>query len=1209
MPDIALKDITTKNVFTLKPYDKVSDMLNAMSLKHFSCCVIVDDENYPLGIFTQKDAIKLIALKIDINTTNIETVMSSPVLSALDSLGFFEAYELVYTKNIRHLIAVDAQGKLSGIATEYDFLAHIGLEFFVVNKTAIDIAKTDFPTLSNVHTLNDVLVTLQSTNSTSLVLLENDIPTALISEREVLEFATMKTPLHTQLSALSLKKLLFTTTATTLQDVIMLMHDKNVTDMIVNKLNGEFYGVIQRHNIMTSLHGKAIDFLLKAINKKELTISMLKKQKKELSIFLAAFHSSTNAIIVTNKDAIIEWANPAFATLTGYEVDFAIGKKPSELISSGLQSKEFYEALWESINQGEVWQGVVTNKHKSGALYREELTISPLFNLEGEITHFIGFKKDITQKENLRNSLIQSEYRFRELFEQAPLPYQSLDKHGVILDINRAWLKHFGYTKEEVLGRTYAEFITPSSLETLMKNFPTLLESGAIDGPEFEFITKNAGTRWVQVQGRTSKDENGNFLHTHCILTDITEQKLFIEELKYNENKFKELFINAPFAYQSLDTQGNILEVNKKWTELTGYEKDEVKGTFIGDLLTKESLQELSTAFAGFMQYGYVRNQPFVIVHKNKNNVYVEVNGSLTYDNANLPLHTHCILFDISEKNAILQERREIDSVFENTNEGIMVTDKHKKITRVNKAFIDLTGYAEEDVLGKSPNFLKSGQHDTDFYIQLWNKIEKEGFWHGEIWNRKKNGELYPELLSINVVKDVHEEVVNYVGVFSDITQQKLSEKEFEHLAHHDALTQLPNRLLLLSFLENSIKEYKRNHSVSALLLLDLDRFKNVNDSYGHMIGDELLQKIASRLSSRFRDVDLISRLGGDEFAILLPNIQKVEDAGKIASQIISLLTKSWTLGENIELQIGVSIGISIINEEIVSSQDMLQYADVALYQAKNKGGNNFVYYANEMTVQAREKLELENSLRIALANNELEIFLQPQIHIQTKRLIGAEALIRWIDPIKGIIYPDSFIPVAEESGLIKIIGSFVLQEACKLLAKWQIEGLRPISISINVSALQLKSDDFVNEVKNAILDFNINPKYLELELTESAIMTNIEEALTILYSLRSLGVKLVIDDFGTGYSSFSYLKKFPLDTLKIDKSFIDDIPFDKDDTAITQAIVEMGHILNFQIVAEGVETPEQLEFLKTIKCDISQGYLESKPISVSEFEKKYFLL
>ncbi|MBA3026979.1 MAG: PAS domain S-box protein [Sulfurimonas sp.] len=1206
MPDISLKDIITKDVFTLKTYDNVSDMLNAMSNNKLSCSVIVDDENFPVGIFTQKDAIKLISSEIDINTTNIAEVMSSPVLSANESLGFFEAYELIYTKKIRHLIVVDHQGKLSGIATEHDFLTHIGLEFFVVNKTAMDIAKTNFPTLTADKTLSDALVALESTKNTSLVVLDNGIPKALISEKEILECAATQIPLYTKLSTLNLKKPLFTTTDTTLQAVIVQMHQNHATDLIVNNMHGEFYGVIQRHDIMTSLHGKTVDFLLKTLNKKEFTISTLEAQQKELNIFMSAFKGSVNAVVITDKDATIQWANPAFATLTGYDIEFALGKKPSELINSGVQSKEFYEAMWESINDGVVWKGIVTNKRKSGVLYQEELTITPIFNSQEEITHFIGFKEDITQKENLKKSLLKSELRFRELFEQAPLPYQSLDKNGVILDINRAWLENFGYTKEEVLGHNYAEFITSSSLATLTENFPVLVSSGAIEGPEFEFITKKKGARWVQVQGRTSKDENGIFLHTHCILSDITAQKYFIEELKENEKKFKELFIHAPFAYQSLDLEGTILEVNKKWTELSGYTENEVKGKFIGNFLTERSLEEFRKVFAPFIQNGYIQNQAFVIVGKNGKNIHIELNGSLTYDDAGMPLHTHCILFDVSESNAIQQERREIESVFKNTNEGIIVTDKNQNITRVNQAFFKLTGYSEKEVINKKPTFLKSGKHDKEFYTDMWQKIQKDGYWHGEIWNRKKNGELYPELLSINQVNDTLGETVNYIGVFSDITQQKLSEQQLEHLAHHDALTQLPNRLLLLSSLDSSIRAYGRHPSISALLLLDLDRFKNVNDSYGHLVGDELLQKIADRLNSRLRNVDLICRLGGDEFAILLPNITNVEDAGNIASEIITLLTESWNLTGDISLQIGVSIGISIINAEIKSSQEMLQYADVALYQAKSKGGNNFVYYANEMTLQARKKIELEQNLRQAIAKNELEVYLQPQINIKTKKLMGAEALIRWIDPIKGVIYPDEFIPIAEESDLIKEIGSFVLNEACRVLSKWNTEHQKSLSISINVSALQLKDNSFVDEVRNAILKFKINPKYLELELTESAIMKSTEDSLVILHALRSLGVKLVLDDFGTGYSSLSYLKKFPLDILKVDKSFVGDIPQDKDDTAITQAIIKMGHILNFAIVAEGVETQEQLDFLEFTKCDTFQGYLESKPISVNSFETKY---
>ncbi|MGB3962567.1 MAG: PAS domain S-box protein, partial [Sulfurimonas sp.] len=533
-------------------------------------------------------------------------------------------YILIYAKGYRHLVVVDETGKLEGLATEYDFLTHLGLDFFVVSKTAQEISKKDFQTLQYHQTLEDILNLFEESKVNSILIMHNQKIEAIISEKEILEFAKGKLSQNTRISDLPLRKPAITTTTTLLQDVVVQMYAHNTLQLIVLDANEIVYGLIERHDIMSAFHGKAVELLINSLDSKESTINQLETQKKELDIFLAAFETSINAILITDKDAVIQWANPAFAKLTGYEISYALGKKPSELISSGLQSKEFYEVLWKCIEQGNPWQGILTNKRKDGTLYHEKLSITPLRDTKGEVTHYIGFKEDITLEENLKNQLIRSENRFRELFEQAPLPYQSLDKNGVILDINRAWLDHFGYTKKEVIGHRYAEFIMPSSLATLKKNFPTLLSSGAIDGVEFEFITKHRGVRWVQIQGRTSKDFDGNFLHTHCILTDITDQKNFIEELQYNEKKFKELFVNAPYAYQSLDINGNILDINKKWSELVGYGEEEVKGKFIGDFLTEESRIELPNAFANFIQNGYVRNQSFSIIHKENKTLSIE---------------------------------------------------------------------------------------------------------------------------------------------------------------------------------------------------------------------------------------------------------------------------------------------------------------------------------------------------------------------------------------------------------------------------------------------------------------------------------------------------------------------------------------------------------------------------------------------------------
>ena len=392
-----------------------------------------------------------------------------------------------------------------------------------------------------------------------------------------------------------------------------------------------------------------------------------------------------------------------------------------------------------------------------------------------------------------------------------------------------------------------------------------------------------------------------------------------------------------------------------------------------------------------------------------------------------------------------------------------------------------------------------------------------------------------------------------------------------------------------------------------ALLFLDLDRFKYVNDSFGHAMGDELLQKVALRLRNRLREVDMISRFGGDEFAILLPSVSEIEDAGIIAKKIISIINEPWLLSNKVEIRIGVSIGISIYDKNHITADEMLQFADAALYRAKEEGKGIFTYYKEEMTIKARNKIEIETQLRRACENNEFLVHYQPQIDIKTGNLLGAEALVRWNHPIKGVIYPDDFISIAEETGIIFDIGIFVLEEVCIQAKKWEKEeGLKDFKFCINISAYQLEYENIVEIFSNIINRIGYSPNNIELEITESALIKNKNKILFILHKFRTLGFKLSIDDFGTGYSSLSYLKKFPLDILKIDKSFIKDIPFDKDDMDIAIAIIQMGHALGFKVIAEGVEKKEQLDFLLENKGDYYQGYLGSKPIGANEFKNKY---
>ena len=448
--------------------------------------------------------------------------------------------------------------------------------------------------------------------------------------------------------------------------------------------------------------------------------------------------------------------------------------------------------------------------------------------------------------------------------------------------------------------------------------------------------------------------------------------------------------------------------------------------------------------------------------------------------------------------------------------------------------------------------------------------------------------------------------LIRGVGSVQVITERKLYEEKLETLANYDLLTGLANRALLLSHLKNSIEKAKRHKTHIALLMFDLDRFKDVNDSFGHSAGDELLQQVAQRFSSRLRDGDIISRLGGDEFAIVLEHLAHPEDAGRIATEMINAQGAPYKLIGGAEVHIGMSAGIVLFPENGDDASGLLQHADAALYKAKSEGRGIYRYYTDELTDSARKRIACETYLRRAVANNEFEVYYQPQVHISTGRIVGAEALVRWNDPERGMIFPSVFIPIAEDTGLIGVIGEWVLNETCRQGKIWIDRGHR-LTLAVNLSAHQVRHQNIPEMVETALKKTGYPADKLELELTESALMQREEEAVAMLHVLRAMGIRLAIDDFGTGYSSLSYLKRFPIDVLKIDKSFVDDLPFDADDMAIVTAIIAMGHALGFQVLAEGTERIEQIEFLKERGCTMYQGYFKSPPLPAAEFEKLLF--
>jgi len=541
-------------------------------------------------------------------------------------------------------------------------------------------------------------------------------------------------------------------------------------------------------------------------------------------------------------------------------------------------------------------------------------------------------------------------------------------------------------------------------------------------------------------------------------------------------------------------------------------------------------------------------------------------------------------------------------AIMANIRDAVIITDLASSILAVNPAFTEITGYAEAEVLGKNPHLLKSGRHDRAFYQAMWKALQETGQWQGEIWNRRKDGEIYPELLTITSVRNEEGEPVHYLGVATDLSQLRQDEERFQRLVHYDPLTGLPNRLLLEARLQHTLERAKREGNQAAVLVIDLDQFKIINDSHGHAAGDALLIAVIDRLRSRLRQADTLSRLAGDQFVLVLEALHEYQEAEIMAGSIQAALNEPFILPDGGKAYVRASVGISVYPQDGVTAQALLIGADAAVHRAKQLGGKQFCYYTSELNVLARASLEMEEALCRALEREEFVLYYQPKVDLRSGRVAGAEALVRWQRPDRGLVPPLDFIPVAEKNGLIEAIGTWVIQEACRQMRAWREAGLGEIKVAVNVSARQFRCGGLEEVIAKALTCYGVESSFLMLELTESMLMAEPEEAVARMTALKRLGVRLSLDDFGTGYSSLAYLSRFPIDQLKIDRSFVNDIITDPGAATIATSIIALAHRMRLSVVAEGVETEAQLGYLRQHNCDEMQGYLFSKPLPAGEF-------
>ncbi|MBJ6750195.1 EAL domain-containing protein [Geomonas anaerohicana] len=672
-----------------------------------------------------------------------------------------------------------------------------------------------------------------------------------------------------------------------------------------------------------------------------------------------------------------------------------------------------------------------------------------------------------------------------------------------------------------------------------------------------------------------------------------------------------------PDATLIIDNHGKVVGWNRELARLTGVSAEEMIGRgdleyalpFYGQrrpLLIDLALDpgcESDGRYEGFSRIGDIVHGECYAPGLGETPAYLTSAASVLRNSKGDVIGAIECIRDTTEQMKAQQRIKLLAKIFNESGEAIVITDSENRIMETNKAFAQFTGYSREEAVGKNPRVLKSGIEDKKFYENMWRSILESNYWQGEIWDKRKDGSLYPKWLTITAIRGEDNVITNYFATFSDITQRKEAEKRIEQLAHTDTLTSLPNRHTLVERLTQALEQAKRGGHLLAVLFVDLDRFKMINDTLGHHVGDLLLMEVASRLKSSLRAEDVVARFGGDEFVVVQPRIRSQVEPAHLAEKILKTVAAPYFLDNN-TVYTSPSIGISVFPNDGTTVAELFKNADVAMYHAKAAGRNTYQMFTKEMHTAARQRLAIENSLRSAVTNDEFVLHYQPQLDPATGKLLGFEALVRWQSPDNGLVYPDRFIPVAEETGMILEIGRRVFEMACQQAARWRDAGYPSVRIAVNLSARQLRQPDLPEMLSGIMKECGADPEMIELEVTESMTMERPVESIRILGALKAMGIGLAIDDFGTGYSSLSYLKLFPVDKLKIDRSFVKDIEVDPDDAAIASATIAMAHTLGKKVVAEGVESQAQLDFLVQHGCDIIQGYFYSKPLAVEEAEQ-----
>ena len=850
-----------------------------------------------------------------------------------------------------------------------------------------------------------------------------------------------------------------------------------------------------------------------------------------------------------------------------------------------------------------LWVGETVLLRYDGA----EVPVSQLLiahmSKSGGIEYLSTIMRDLTEQKQADQALRIREEGLRLAQQVGNVGSWERDLHSDRISWSEQMYRIAGQDQQtfQVTREAWHDLIHPDDLPRLLATSEDAIAGRRAFSIDHRIRLADGSFRHVHERAEVVRDEAGRPLRLVGTVHDITERKQAEEALRRSERSFRQLVESTAVIPWTADPADfRFTYVGPQAVKVLGYplaqwyeERFWIDHMHPDDRewVLRKSRSELQQGRDTELEYRMLTADGRVVWLRD---IFSVVPGEGGGDSL------QGFLFDITDEKRAEEQLRLAGEVFQSSGEAIVITDSDMRIVSINPAFATISGYSADEAVGQTPYSLSPGIRSQEREREIWERVWHEGFWQGEVWDRRRNGDVYPKWLTVSVVRDANGRPVNYIEIFSDISERKEREERVRHLAHHDFLTDLPNRVLLNDRITQAVSLAERNRTQVAVMFLDLDRFKNVNDSLGHTVGDKLLQEVARRLRGSMRASDTVSRQGGDEFVILMPDVDDAADIARRAQNVLDSISRAYSIDGH-ELITTPSIGISVFPSDGRDVETLLKNADAAMYHAKESGRNNYQFFTQDMNTRALERLSLERSLRRAVERGELRLHYQPQYNVRNGRVVGLEALIRWEHPDLGLLPPGRFMGFAEETGLILPVGEWVLREACRQNRAWQNQGLPAVRVAVNISALQFRDAGFAETVQAALSETGLDSRWLELEVTESVIMQDAERVTDSLEHLKSLGLELAIDDFGTGYSSLSYLKRFPIDKLKIDQSFVRDITFDKDDAAIISAIIGLTRNLGLRTIAEGVETREQLEFLQLHGCDEAQGFLFSKPLTPEE--------